>query len=231
MNKQIYDSAVFSLVIQFIIAFICLFGLFIHVEKKDAILNEILILETLVQIIEFCFYLWLIYNFSNITFDVTLIRYIDWFITTPTMLFSIIAFMIYRNTRLSNMDNMDNMDNKNITLKNIVNKNTTNLIYVFVANALMLILGFLGELKILNKLFSFFSSSIFLFVSFYIIYSNYVSNDWLNKFIFWFNFVLWSGYGIGYLYSVTTKNVIYNILDIFSKNINGLLILLYILLI
>jgi len=225
MDKQIYSSALFSLITQFIIAIICFFGLFIKLDKQDTILNEILLLETIVQFVEFSFYIWLVYNFSNITFNVTLIRYIDWFITTPTMLFGLLAFMIYRNKQVSHTID----DNSEFNLKTIINDNSNNLIYIFIANALMLILGFLGELQTLNKYFAFFTSSIFLFVSFYIIYSNYVSNDWLNQLLFWFNFILWSGYGIAYLYSITTKNVIYNILDIFSKNINGLFILLYIL--
>jgi hypothetical protein len=225
MNKNIYTSAIYSITLQIIIGIISIFGLFIKMKSEDLILNELLLLETIVQFVEFTFYIWLIYNFSKINFNVTLVRYIDWFITTPTMLFTIIAFMIYRN----NMSDNSNTKKYRVTLDDIISENSLNLLYVFIANAFMLILGFLGEYNAINRILAFLTSSLFLFVSFYIIYKNYVLDDKLNKIVFWFNFIIWSGYGIAYLYPITTKNIAYNILDIFSKNINGLLLTIYIL--
>ena len=81
MKQSVYTSAYYSLFVQFIIGIICLGGIFLKVDINDKILNEILILETIVQCIEFVFYIWLVFNFSNITTDISLIRYIDWFIT------------------------------------------------------------------------------------------------------------------------------------------------------
>jgi len=226
MNKDIYTSAIYSVTLQVIIGIISIFGLFIKMRSEDLILNELLLLETIVQFVEFTFYIWLIYNFSKINFNVTLIRYIDWFITTPTMLFTIVAFMIYRNNIL---DSNNDKEKEPTTLNNIISENSLNLLYIFIANACMLILGFLGEYNAIDRILAFSSSSLFLFASFYIIYKNYVLDDNLNKFVFWFNFILWCGYGIAYLYPLTTKNIAYNILDIFSKNINGLLLTIYIL--
>ena len=223
MNKDIYTSAIYSIILQVIIGIISIFGLFIKMKDEDLILNELLLLETIVQFVEFTFYIWLIYNFSKINFNVTLVRYIDWFITTPTMLFTIIAFMIYRNNI------SDNNKKESVTLNSIISENSLNLLYVFIANACMLILGFLGEYNSIDRILAFLTSSLFLFVSFYIIYKNYVLDDKLNKMVFWFNFILWCGYGIAYLYPIATKNIAYNILDIFSKNINGLLLTIYIL--
>ena len=71
------------------------FGFFIVLEPKDEILYSLLTMETVVQIIELCFYIWLIQHITSINYDMTYIRYFDWFITTPTMLISLVVFMIY----------------------------------------------------------------------------------------------------------------------------------------
>ena len=48
-----------------------------------------------------------------------------------------------------------------------------------------------------------------------------------NKSVFWFFFLIWSLYGLAALLPYIYKNVMYNILDLFSKNLFGL-ILVYI---
>ena len=222
-NISILNSAYFSLYLQFIIGIICFFVIFIPLHTKDIILSYILILETIVQFIEFLFYYWLITHFSSINYEVTFVRYFDWFITTPTMLISIIFFMIYKH---------DDETNKNDTVVDISNIFDTygNLIgYILLFNALMLIFGFLGEIKILNKYLSFFIGFIFFFLSYYLIYDNFVQNNYTNLVIFYVNFIIWSLYGVAYLFSYKLKNISYNLLDIFSKNMNGLLLSFYIL--
>lgn len=223
LNKDIYTSGVYSLIIQLVIGLICLIGIFYKLSNQNKILNEILTLETIVQFIEFCFYFWLVFNFSNITINVTLIRYLDWFITTPTMLLSLICFFIFNDSR------QKNEDTSKLTVSSIIEDNFVTLIIVLLLNAIMLFFGFLGELNITGKMASFIIGTIALCWSFYLIYYNYVGDNLLNQIVFWFNFILWSGYGIAYLKSYNFKNIIYNILDVFSKNINGLLIFFYIL--
>ena len=88
----------------------------------------------------------------------------------------------------------------------------------------MLLTGFLGELGKIGKNIGFIIGTICLSLSYYLIYSNFVNDIFINKTVFWFNFIIWSLYGIAYLMSYTNKNKFYNILDIFSKNINGLMI-------
>jgi hypothetical protein len=68
----------------------------------------------------------------------------------------------------------------------------------------------------------------FLLYAFYYLYVTFVQEHSINKYLFWFNFILWSGYGIAYLLSHENKNNVYNILDVFAKNINGLFILIFI---
>ena len=220
-NINILNSAYFSLILQLIIGIICVFGIFIPLKNKDNVLTDILILETIVQFIEFTFYFWLITQFSKINYEVTFVRYFDWFITTPTMLISIIIFMIYQNSL-----NETNNDPINFYKEFIENMNT--IVYILLFNALMLIFGFLGEIKLLNKKLSFIFGFIFFFLSYYLIFSNYVNNNINNTFLFIINFVLWSLYGIAYLFTYKNKNISYNILDIFSKNLNGLFLFFYI---
>lgn len=218
MDISIYKSALISLILQLIIGLLSLYGLSIKLEKNEVILNQILLLETIVQFIEFSFYIWLVFNFSNIKVNVSLIRYIDWFITTPTMLFSIISFFIYQNVKP-----------EFVSLKNIFYDNINILTWIFGLNAFMLILGFSGEIKLINKYWATILGFFGLIGSHYLIYTNFVGEKLINNYIFWFNFILWSLYGIAYMLSFKNKNIFYNILDVFAKNINGLLILAYIL--
>lgn len=222
MNKSIYTSAYYSLTVQFIIAVVCLFGTFIKLDSQDKILHEVLVIETIVQFIEFSFYIWLVYNFSNIKTDISIVRYYDWFLTTPTMLFSLICFMIYFDMKSNNLSTRD------LSLESIYKQHDNIINKILASNALMLILGYLGELDIINKLSAFMMGTILLCYAFYNIYINFIQEQTINKALFWFNFILWSGYGIAYLLSHENKNIIYNILDVFAKNINGLFILSFI---
>ena len=89
------NTMLFSLLVQIITGLISIHGIFIKLDFNDKILSDILILETIVQIIEFLFYFWFTYSFINIK-NLAATRYIDWVITTPTMLLSTIMFMKYK---------------------------------------------------------------------------------------------------------------------------------------
>ena len=161
MAVTIYNTAYFSLILQLVIGIICLYGITFKVSKKDLILNELLILETVVQFIELVFYILLIYYFSTIKINLSVTRYFDWFITTPIMLFTIIGFMIYKNQQHlleteSRLLISGNTQTKNLTLKNILNDNFDVIFQILLLNALTLVFGLLGELKKMNRNVSFF---------------------------------------------------------------------------
>ena len=63
---MLYDSAYFSLIVQFIVGLINIYGLHIDVPSDKMIFKDILKLEFGVQIIEFIFYSWMIINFKLI---------------------------------------------------------------------------------------------------------------------------------------------------------------------
>lgn len=221
MNKNVYYSAYVSLIVQFLIGIICIYAYYL--DGVSSFLKDILKLEIVVQMIEFTFYVWLVMNFSQIKMNVTIIRYFDWFITTPTMLFSMIAFMIYYK-KIEEEKNPDD----SLSVYNIYNENQQNILLVLLLNFIMLLFGFLGELKIINKMIAFLVGTVSLIYSFNIIFNNFVQGNKVNEYVYWSTFILWSLYGVAYLFSYNIKNTIYNILDIFSKNISALAVVLYV---
>jgi len=211
--NDILLSAYISLIIQFITGVISLYGIFIPLPFKDRILREILILETIVQVIEFIFYVWLVVSFYKINYDVTYVRYFDWFLTTPVMILSTIYFFEY-------------ITYESTSILDITIKDFSYLSLIVICNFLMLLFGFLGEIKKIYKSISIIFGFIFLFATFYLIYDKYVGDKLLNKLLFFSMLFIWILYGIAFLLPYSKKNTMYNILDIFSKNIYSVFIFL-----
>ena len=218
-DSIIYDSGYISLVVQLITGFIGMIGIFIPLKMKDKISTDIIIMETIVQFIEFLFYVWLVFSIASRSVNVTAVRYLDWFFTTPIMLISTILYMAY------NSDNDEFKDKEgNITLTSILKKDYKIIVTFMVFNFFMLLFGFLGEIGVLNRHISLILGTIFFLLSFQIIYNCYAKLDDDNKPLFYFVFIVWLLYGIAYLFNYKYRNVSYNILDIFSKNFYGLYI-------
>ena len=78
-----YNTLIVSVVVQIITGIIEIVSLF--VSGTIPLIRQLLVLEVIVQLIEGFFYIWLFANFNQVT-NVTPKRYIDWGITTPTML-------------------------------------------------------------------------------------------------------------------------------------------------
>lgn len=213
-----------SLIIQFITGLIDLWGLTFKVPDSLNIFKELLAIEFVVQIIEFIFYIWFIIQFKNGREDnnLTVYRYYDWFITTPSML---LTLMVYLDT------NLDGMTGGPTNVIDFIKINAGTVTVVFILNALMLIFGLSGELGWIDKKKSTIIGFIPFVIYYYIIYKKFVdkkdiSND--KKSIFYYFVFFWSLYGIAALQSYEIKNSMYNILDLFAKNFFGLF-LVYIL--
>lgn len=218
-NNIIFDTGYISLIIQLITGILGSIGIFIKLNVKDKILTEIIIMETVVQFIEFLFYLWLVFSISARSANVTSIRYFDWFITTPIMLITTILYFAY------NSDNDKFKDeNGNINLLSVFKKDYKIIVKFIIYNFLMLLFGFLGELGYLDRNIALLLGTIFFLLSFQIIYEYYANLDEDNKPLFYFIFIIWSLYGVAFLFNYKYRNVSYNILDIFSKNFYGLYI-------
>ena len=93
-KKYFYFTLILSVIVQSIIGIIDIAALFVKVESPYMIIRQLLILEVVVQAIEGLFYTWLVLNFNDVA-NVTPKRYIDWSITTPTMLVTLIIYLIY----------------------------------------------------------------------------------------------------------------------------------------
>lgn len=218
-DKIIYDTGHISLIVQLLTGLFGAVGIFIPLYKEDQILTDIIIMETVVQFIEFIFYIWLVFSIASRSMNVTAIRYIDWFITTPIMLITTILYMAYN----SNDDKFKDKDN-NITLMSVVKKDYKVIILFVIYNFLMLLFGLLGELGLLDRNIALFLGSVFFLLSFYVIYKYYADLDEDNKPLFYFVFIIWALYGVAFLFNYKWRNTSYNFLDIFSKNFYGLYI-------
>jgi bacteriorhodopsin len=217
----------FSILAQIITGIITVNGIWYKVPIEHMILKDINILELIVQSIEFIFYLYISLAILQ-TKSIAPRRYFDWFITTPTMLISTILYFKYK-TELDNLKS-NNAEQKEIeeTMKNIriwdiLESEKKTIIYIVIANALMLILGLLGEMGYINIFVSNGIGFIFFGIVFYIIYK-YAKDNEESMRLYMFFLIVWSLYGIAHLLPNIPKNISYNLLDIVAKNFYGLFI-------
>lgn len=220
VNNNLLHSAKISLAMQLAIGIVGIHGIFISLSEKDNILTDIMILETIVQFIEMTFYIWLVFYLSTLNFDVTYVRYFDWFLSTPIMLISTTFFMRYLASKSLN---------QKMTIKNIIKTNWIELLKIGVSNVFMLLFGFLAEINIITRTNGLIFGSLAFLYTFYVIYSEFVDNNNTNKILFYTMFTIWALYGVAYMFPYITKNTIYNYLDVVSKNFYGLFIYYFIL--
>ena len=210
-----YVTLVLSIIIQILVTIIEITAVSIHVEPKYMILHELLLVETIVEFIEFAFYVWVAYYFNEVI-NVTPKRYIDWSLTTPSMLCGLVVYLIYLNYKEKGLDT------SKLKLFNVLLENSSNLSYIIYLNFLMLIFGYLGEKNIINIVTSTILGFIPFLIYYYIIYVNYARQTKAGSQIFWYFFFFWSLYGIAAFFPYYVKNTFYNILDLFAKNFFGL---------
>lgn len=188
-----------------------LFGSTLNLNPIDKILTSTVVLETLVSVIQFSFYIWYSYHFKEVA-ETAFYRYHDWFITTPIMLFTTVLYYDYNN----------NPDEKK-TIKSIWNEHRTKILLIFAFNAMMLLFGYLYEIKVLDLFTSNTMGYVGLIGSFYIIYDSFVSKNLsANLPLFIFMSVTWALYGVAATLSPLWKNVFYNLIDTISKNFYGI---------
>ena len=207
-----YITLILSIVVQFITGVVELAAVFIKVPTAYNVLRQLLLLEVSVQVIEGFFYGWLALNFTKIQ-NVTPKRYIDWAITTPTMLIILIGYLIYLEKRST--DETDELE-----FFSLLKENASVILPVLLLNWLMLFFGYLGEMNILTPWTGILMGFIPFFMYYYKIYIHYVSTN--GQYLFWYFFIFWSFYGGVAILPYYIKNACYNILDLFAKNFFGL---------
>jgi hypothetical protein len=207
-------TLIISIVIQIIVTIIESYALLIKTPVEFILLRQLLIVEVLVEFIEVIFYLWTAYNFNAIA-DVTPYRYIDWSLTTPTMLITLILYLIYLTKKEENKTN-------ELEFFTLLKENSNIIVPVVLLNWLMLLFGYLGEMKVIPVLLGVFLGFIPFLLYYYLIYVNYVTQNSSGYLLFWYFFFFWSLYGFVAVLPYYVKNSLYNILDLFAKNFFGL---------
>ena len=205
-----------SIIVQIITGLVSFNGIFLELPDKHKILNEILALETFVQLIELFFYIYFLRALAvKYVYKMASIRYFDWAITTPTMLLTTIIYFKYE-------EYMEKNEEKVLTFSDFLQENMQNIITIIVCNFLMLVFGYLGEVGLIDMTSSIVLGFAFFAYSFYVIYKNYAVNSQRSLKLFYFVLSVWSLYGVAAIFSHHHKNNTFNILDIFAKNFFGL---------
>ena len=206
-----YITLVISIIVQLTTGIIEVGTFYVKVPQAYSLIRELFILDLVVQLIEVVFYFWLAFNFTKIM-NVTPKRYVDWVITTPTMLVTLILYLIYLNR-----DPSDELE-----FFTLLKDNSSVIIPVLILNWIMLLFGYLGEMKIIPSLISILLGFIPFLIYYYMIYVNYVAKNNNGYLLFWYFFFFWSLYGFVATLPYYMKNSFYNILDLFAKNFFGL---------
>jgi bacteriorhodopsin len=207
-------SVYLSLLIQVFTGLFDYYVIQLNIPSKLIVLKQVLIMELIVQIIEGIFYIWLALNIASVA-NITPHRYYDWYLTTPTMLVTLCVYLIYLRNDESNIETKD-------SLIKIVYDNLNTLIPIIFLNFVMLTSGYLTEIKKISKIPGILFGFIPFLIYFYLIYENFAKFSQSGFRIFLFFFVVWFTYGIAALMNYKTKNIMYNILDLFAKNFFGL---------
>jgi bacteriorhodopsin len=214
INLNIYTSLILSIITQVITGIIEIYALFIKVPSAFLFIKQMLVLEVIVQVIEGSFYIYWFKNFTDIV-NITPKRYFDWALTTPTMLITLVFYLIF-------LKYQNNNKSYQLNFFDLFNQEFYTIIIILILNWLMLLFGYLGEINLLPVLLGVFLGFIPFLIYYYIIYKKYalLSNEGLT--IFFYFFIVWSLYGIVAVLPYNIKNMCYNILDLFSKNFFGI---------
>ena len=221
-----YITLLISIIVQIITGIIEIGAFFVKVPTMYLLIKQLLIIELVVQIVEGTFYFWLAYNFTKVS-NITPKRYIDWVITTPSMLITLMIYLIYLNKRDTNQiitglnKRIENKIN-DLNFFTLFKENLNIFIPVLLLNGSMLLFGYLGEMKIIPVLLGVFLGFIPFVIYYYIIYVNYVTQTSSGGLFFWYFFFFWSLYGVVAVLPYYVKNSFYNILDLFAKNFFGI---------
>ena len=227
----IYITGILSLIIQIVSGIFDYYVLGLAIPSDLILLRELLLVEFVVQIIEALFYIWMVMNFSTIH-NITPKRYFDWVITTPSMLITYSIFLLYlkeqsniEEKKKSGIDiDVENTE-QNIArkgMKEVIRDNWRILLPIILLNWMMLLFGFLGEIKIIPMITATILGFIPFILYFGMIYYHYASDFRIGKLTFAVFFGLWFLYGIAAFFPYYIKNSAFNILDLFAKNFFGI---------
>jgi bacteriorhodopsin len=205
-NKQLIDN---SFYITYVFLMTTATITFIEaIRTKDIKIRNILNLETCISVVAAFFYgkfVETVEKDPETDYEkINKMRYTDWSITTPIMLLVLVLAFLYNS--------------KGGALP--ISKYAV----ILFLNYGMLGLGYLGETGVMSKWaangvgFAFFAGL------FGYLYKQFLHNQYNfdNVLLYIVFFVLWALYGVVYFFDEVSKNVSFNILDLFSKCFVGI---------
>jgi bacteriorhodopsin len=185
-------------------------------RTKDPVIRHIFNLETCISIVAGYFYSLFVSKIDEAEKnntplnwnEITDFRYIDWSITTPMMLLALSVVLGY-NAKVS--------------------VNMVFMMTVLILNYFMLVVGYLGEINIISRLQGFIFGFIAFFAMFFVIFMKFLNSKFnlFNYVLYGIYFVVWSIYGIAYMFSEEYKNIVMNILDCIAKCLIGIFLWVY----
>jgi hypothetical protein len=215
---MVKTSTQLSVILQLVIGVISTKGTLLKVDEKYKILTQILVVETIVQYVELCFYIYFLKQFDTLGLsNMARIRYYDWFFTTPTMLLTTVIYFKYE-------EHVEKNKPGTLDFFTVLKEEQSNIKNIVISNFFMLFFGYLGETNRMDKKYAIPLGFIFFANTFNIIYKNYAVNSVVGKKLFKVLLLVWGMYGIAAYMNDTHKNNMFNVLDIFAKNFFSLYI-------
>jgi bacteriorhodopsin len=211
--KVLYGTKVAAFVTQILSTIVIIYALTFPVDQKHAPIRTSVYLEMIVQVIQIIVYSWLLFQFRLSNMATT--RYADWFLTTPLLL---LAFMVY----VQYESDIQTGTVKETTLHSFIREHQTDVYTILIANTLMLLFGFIGELGIISRGTATLTGFVALAVVLERLYTVFASKTTIGTVLLLPFAAVWSTYGIAYNFNEIPKNITYNILDTVAKNAFGL---------
>ena len=217
-NSLVRGTTKASLAVQFVTGVALLSAFFLPLSgegKGQEEVYAIIVVETASQVIELLYYAISVFCFGGRVSTWT--RYIDWYISTPTMLFSLALFFSHRDSTFPGTDLLS-------ILNSVLVPDTS----IFIAlNWLMLSFGVSVELGVLPRAVGLASGGMALTGSFSFLARSVNEDDVLSLVLLYSTFVVWFMYGFAAALSYVPRNVTYNVLDVVSKNFYGIFLTVY----
>ena len=181
------------------------------IRTKNPKIRNILNLETCISVVAAFYYGNFVEDLkSGVDYEkINVTRYVDWSITTPIMLLVLVLAFLYNNKKGP--------------------MRFSNFLIILLFNYLMLGFGYVGEIGMLDKTWANTFGFLVFFALYYFIYVKYIAgkNNSDNNILFGAFVFLWALYGVFYTMDSVTRNVGYNVLDLFSKCFVGIFFCAY----
>jgi bacteriorhodopsin len=205
MNGIVHQTVNLSILVQ---ALAGLYTVQVINVPDPKLLADVVRLELLVTAVQFAFYATLIRNHSIETMAVA--RYYDWAITTPLMLISLASYLIYKRGEMAEGGILD-----------VIRKYKSQVIRIVIFNAIMLAAGYLGEIGVISREYALVIGSVAFIAAFRVIYKEMGG---AGSSLFNIVAVVWGLYAVAYMLPNVQKNVMYNGLDLVSKNLFAIIL-------